>query len=97
MNIDGILVELNARGVEADDLSELLHELAMESSLAGIDRAMPESEMDALVADVASKAESITNNGLRAQVDYLASYFGNERDLRLALSGFFALPEVCHA
>lgn len=97
MNIDVILDELNARGVDAHDISELVHELIMESSLAGIDRNLPEADLDMRITEIAGKAEGITNNGLRAQVEFLAGYFGNLREVRLALSCFLVLPEVCHA
>ncbi len=97
MNIDGILVELSARGVESDDLSEMIHELTMESFMAGMDRSLPETEQDALIAGQAGQAETLNSKGLRAQIEYLASYFGNMRDLRMSLCNFLTLPEVCHA
>lgn len=81
MNEVNLKDALEARGIGAADLVELVHELAVEG------------KRGKAYGIAAAEAEAVTMQGLAAQLAWLAQYYQAQPTLiHIALAGFLACP-----
>jgi len=93
MNIEQTVESLKSRGITAHDLEDtiqaLVHDRMLNTTMLTLGS---ESALNALARQVAEKVDSLTEEGLEAQVRYMASYYNNPDHLEWALSGYLTLP-----
>lgn len=92
MNIDQLKSALEAGGITAHDLEDvveaLVHDKMQNESLNGTLVRNDEK----LCAKLADQVEALTQSGLQGQLEWMLDYFGNMDDLQLSLGGFLSLP-----
>jgi hypothetical protein len=81
---------LEARGVTAHDLKDIVEALVGASFRAG----NAHSDEDGLAEAVSTKVDALTAAGLGTQVEWLAGYYETVEDLEWGLSGYLNLPEL---
>lgn len=92
MNIDQLKSALEASGITAHDLEDvveaLVHDKMQNESLSSTLVRNDEK----LCAKLADQVEALTQSGLQGQLEWLRDYFGNMDDLQLSLGCFLRLP-----
>jgi hypothetical protein len=83
---------LEARGITPHDLEDTIHALILDKHAAVMANAADETARGILAASFAVETKTLTAAGLRAQVDWMDSYYNDRENLFWALSGFLNLP-----
>lgn len=91
-DVEKIVKDLIAREVSAHDVKDILEAVVLEGFRVNCDM----SE-DALAEAVAAKVETLTSEGLLAQVSWMAHHYGSVEDLEWGLAGYLNLPEAVAA
>jgi hypothetical protein len=83
---------LEAREITPHDLEDTVHALILDKHAAVMAKAADEAARGILAKSFAVETTTLTAAGLRAQVDWMDSYYNNRESLILALSGYLNLP-----
>jgi hypothetical protein len=89
---EALVRALEAREITPHDLEDTVHALILDKNAAMIVKAADETARAMLAKSFAVATTTLTAAGLRAQVDWLDSYYNDRESLVWALSGFLNLP-----
>jgi hypothetical protein len=89
---DALVHALEARDVSSHDLEDTVHALLMDKHAAVMAKAADDTARSILAKSLAVATTTLTSVGLRAQVDWMDSYYNDREHLVWALSGFLNLP-----
>lgn len=83
--IEALLQICKERGLRCEDLDEAVHDTAAEAATSRLNRTTQTSLQEAILSDHASRASQINNSGLRAQVEFLVSIYGEEETRKILM------------
>ena len=83
--IEALLQICRDRGLRCEDLDEVVHDAAEEAASSQLNRTTQASVQEAILSDHASRASQINNSGLRAQVEFLVSIYGEEETRKILM------------
>jgi predicted RecB family endonuclease len=84
---------LEARDITPHDLKDIVHALILDKHAPVMAKAADEAARNILAKSFGVETTTLTAAGLRALVDWMESYYNNNREsLIWALSGYLNLP-----
>lgn len=92
MNIEQMKLALQARGVTAHDLEDVVDALVSEQLQNASPSATLVDNDEALCAKRAKTVDDLTQSGLQGQLEWLSRHFGNMDHVYHTLSGYLRLP-----
>ena len=83
--IEALLQICRDRGLCCEDLDDDVHNAAEAAATSQLNRTTQASLQEAILSDHAARASQINNSGMRAQVEFLVSIYGEEETRKILM------------